>query len=357
MNYFEKYVSNTLGASGNQTYFISDNTPQKGRVFYKAFVGGEYEYSFLFTNKLDSTFADGSHSQANYECRNWHIIKATAMIVDKKESCLNEPKFKQIQALHFANNEQKYIIPGEIFNSDPVSLTCEKDDYICLEIEFQGTEIPYFEEIIIPTFRYENGKWVENKQTPISCMVGINRSVEKRIGFLGDSITEGIGVPMNSYLHWNACIANIIGEKYSYLNLGIGFGRANDAATKDIWLEKAKKMDAVTVCFGVNDIGHGYSEETIKCNLKSIVDELKRSNVRVILFTIPPFGYEKETKEKWYRINKYIKTELSEIAEIYDICAILCDKEPNDNIAKFGGHPNEEGCMLVARDFVDKISL
>ena len=47
MDFFKQYTSNTLAGSSNQSYFLSDNTLQIGRVFYKVFAGGRYNYSFL----------------------------------------------------------------------------------------------------------------------------------------------------------------------------------------------------------------------------------------------------------------------------------------------------------------------
>ena len=77
-NYFKAYVSNTLAGSGNQSYFVSDNTIQTGRVFYKVFAGGKYNYSFMFTNVIDSTYADGAHSKANLRCKEWTIKSLNA---------------------------------------------------------------------------------------------------------------------------------------------------------------------------------------------------------------------------------------------------------------------------------------
>ena len=68
MDFFKQYTSNTLAGSSNQSYFLSDNTVQTGRVFYKVFAGGRYNYSFMFTNVIDSTYADGTHSKANIKC-------------------------------------------------------------------------------------------------------------------------------------------------------------------------------------------------------------------------------------------------------------------------------------------------
>lgn len=357
MSYFKKYVSNTLAGSGNQSYFISDSNDQVGRVFYKAFAGGSYNYSFMFTNMIDSTYADGSHSKANIKCKNWTIKGAKAKILDGSTANFTSCNFKYEVELLFNKKPEKQVISGEIFNSDAVKLECNKGDYICLEIVFNGEQIPYFEELIIPSYRLIEGEWVESKQTPLACMVGCDRQVEKKIGFLGDSITEGIGVQNNSYAHWCAKIAEFTKEQYSYWNLGIGFGRAADAASNGVWLSKAKEMDTVTICFGVNDLGRGYSPMEIKCNLESIVRILKDNKVRTILFTIPPFDYDEETKEKWLQVNSYILNELSKITEVYDVVPIWGDKAPNEQHAIYGGHPNEGGSLLLAKDFTEKVKI
>lgn len=356
-NYFKAYVSNTLAGSGNQSYFVSDNTIQTGRVFYKVFAGGKYNYSFMFTNVIDSTYADGAHSKANLRCKEWTIKSAKVMVADKDTKDLANCEFKYEKTLTFNKKTEKTVAYEDVFHSDSIELECEKNDYICLEIGFCGEQIPYFEELIIPSFRLIDGKWVATKQTPLACMVGCDRPVTKKIGFLGDSITEGIGVPMNAYTHWNAKIAEMTGEQYSYWNLGIGFGRAADAASNGAWLNKAKQMDTVTICYGVNDLGRGYSPMEIKCNLETIVRILKDNKVRTILFTIPPFDYSEEIKAKWMEINNYIMNELSKITEVYDVVSVWGDESPNEQRAIYGGHPNEEGCLKLACNFLEKFTL
>ncbi|MBQ7353498.1 MAG: SGNH/GDSL hydrolase family protein [Clostridia bacterium] len=354
--YLNKYTSNTLASSSNQLYFNSNNEIQRSRAFYKIFAGGKYEYSFLFSNIIDSTYADGSISVANESCDEWEM-KAKILLIDSKETNLSSPKIENEYNLTFNKNSIKTVISKEIFYSDPIVIEAKKNDYFCVEIEFKGTKIPYFEEILIPTFRQYNGKWIPDKKAPVPAMLGAKREVEKKIGFLGDSITEGIGTPMNKYTHWNAIIAEKIGEKYSYWNLGIGYGRANDVAFDGIWLEKAKNLDLVTICFGVNDLGRGYTASEIENNLLKVVKILQKNNVKTILFTIPPFDYNEETKKKWNEINNYILTELSKITEVYDVAKIWGQDFPNNHLAKYGGHPDENGCMIMAKDFLNKYNL
>ncbi len=351
----KNFTSNTLAPSSNQSWFLGDGKIHKGRIFYKIFAGGEYNYSFMFTNTIDSTFSDGKHSQANLVCDEWEIHSLGIYIINEVTNSLNE---NEKITLTFNGEKSKSVIPKEIFYTDTVKLSFNKNDYICLEIEFSGNgKIPYMEEMIIPSFVYENGAWKECRQTPLCASILCDRPVQKKIGFFGDSITEGIGVSHNSYKWWCAQIAELVGEKYSYWDIGIGFGRAQDASSKGAWLEKAKKLDTATVCFGVNDICQGFSEEIVKNSLYTIVTELQNAGVRVILFTVPPFDYNLPKEQIWRSVNNYIKTDLSKIVEVYDTVSILGADAPNEHKAKYGGHPNEEGSTLLAKDFVSKIDL
>lgn len=187
-------------------------------------------------------------------------------------------------------------------------------------------------------------------------MIGCNREVNKKIAFFGDSITQGIGTANNSYMHWNSLLAKKLGDKFSYWNLGIGYGRANDAASKGAWFYKANTCDIIFVCFGVNDILMGQSQEQIKNDLRVIVESFKANGKKVILQTIPPFDYEGQNIQKWHRINSYIKNELKYIADfIYDNNPILSKDNQYPHMAKYGGHPNESGCIAWAEDLYNKI--
>ena len=351
----KNFASNTLAPSSNQSWFSGDGKIHKGRVFYKIFAGGSYNYSFMFTNMIDSTFSDGAHSQANLICDEYQIHSLGIYVTSDFTNNLDTNN--KIQ-LTFNGEKSKTVIPKEIFYTDTVKLFCNKNDYICLEIEFSGNgKIPYMEEMMIPSFVFENGNWIESKKTPLCASILCDRPVERKVGFFGDSITEGIGVSNNSYKWWCSQIAEAVGEKYSYWDIGIGFGRAQDASSKGSWLDKAKSLDTVTVCFGVNDICQGFSEETVKNSLYTIVTELKNAGVRVILFTVPPFDYDLQKEQIWRNVNNYIKNELSKIVEIFDTVSIWGCEQPNDHRAKYGGHPNEEGSTLLAREFVSKINL
>lgn len=353
MKYFETYTSNSIAGSGNQHFFlIGDNEIHRGRIYYKIFAGGTYNYSLLFSNIIDSTFADGAVSHCNLICDEWEIIEAS-LGVCKTSSMTMAEEPKKVAAMTFGGNTGKTVMPGEFFTSDPMELSAEKGDFLCMDITFKGTMIPYHEETMLPTFVMQEGNWVPCKHVPFAGMIGCDRKVEKRVGFFGDSITQGLGTPYNKYTHWNALLADAIGEKYSYWNLGLGYGRAEDAASDGAWLFKAKQLDAVVVCFGTNDVGQNKDVEKIKKDLRDIVLKLKAAGVKVLLQTLPPFDRREERQEKWLEVNRYVRQELAAEADaFFDVVPLLLDGPENEGKSKYNGHPNEKGCAIWAKELL-----
>ena len=346
MEYFKKYSSNTLAGSGNQFFFYNENEQQtRSCTLYKVTNGGEYPYSFLFSNTIDSTYSNGAISHKNLVIDAWTIER---MLVGVCSRC-DENSFEYPQNMKqilFCGQKQKVVNPAELFCTDPVTLNAKNGEYICVEIVFSGNIIPNHEQSIIPSFVFDDGEWIASKKHPFVSMIGIQKPTKKKIAFLGDSITQGIGTPVNSYEHWNAVLANLLGNEYAYWNLGLGFGRADDAASDGMWLYKAKQNEIVFVCYGVNDILQGYSADNIKKNLQTIVDKLHNSGTRVIMQTIPPFNYSEEHRGKWQEINDFIKYELKNAELVFDCVKYLAKNDRELHTAKYGGHPNSDGCKV-----------
>jgi lysophospholipase L1-like esterase len=258
--------------------------------------------------------------------------------------------------VYFNGQKSKQVMPGEFFYCDPIELEYEENEYLCLEITFSGKMIPHHEQSLLPVFVKDGDVWKSSKQMPFAGMIGCDRKVKGKVAYLGDSITQGIGTKPNSYLHWNALLSQKLGSEYSYWNLGLGFGKASDAASDGAWLYKAKQNDVIFVCFGVNDILQGKSEEDIKSDLTCIVETLKKSGKKVILQTIPPFGYVGANVEKWNRVNAYILTELkNKVDYVFDTRKYLSVKEIPER-AKYNDHPNEEGCQVWADALFNEIT-
>ena len=349
MNYFSRYTSNTTAASANQLFFspISAVKPTTGRVYYRVFAGGTYRYSLLFSNILDSTFDHGDIAKRNRVIDTWHLDGVRVAVTDNCDP--NTLNSDDMLPLTFGGAHEKKVAPGEFFTSDALALTAKCGDYVCVEYRYRGKEIPYHEERIIPAYVQQDGKWFDTSRVPFLGMLGCDRPVKKRIVFWGDSITQGIGTERNSYDHWNARLAEMLGKEYAYWNLGIGFGRASDASSLGAWFYKAKHADLAVVCFGVNDLLQTGDSEAIKRDLTEIVDALTRARVKVLLQTVPPFNYTGDLIEKWKDVNAYIKNELATRVEaVFDNSTVLSLSADEPQKTCFGGHPNAEGCRLWA---------
>lgn len=351
MDFFEKYVSNTTAGSANQTVFFHGDGV--GRVFYRLFCGGKFRYSFLFSNAVDSTFADGSISWCNRPCETW-TLRAAACAVVKTYRGPEVPEGAW-QKLTFSGESSKQVAPGEFFSSDPVEIEADAGEYLCVELSFAGQTVPCHEEILVPTFVQENGEFVPSKKMPVPQMVGCDRPVKKRVAYLGDSITQGIGTEPNSYTHWNHLVSEALGTEYAFWNLGIGYGRAADASTDGSWLYKAAQNDCIVVCFGVNDIFWYGDTEAIKGHLYNIVSLLKQRGLKVILQTTPPFNYDERTGNIWREVNRYIKEDLAQLCDgVFDVVPILGDPT-HPEWAVYGGHPNAEGCRAWAQALIPAV--
>ena len=356
MDYFKRFHSNTLAGSGSQFFFRNEDETNitRGCCFYKIFEGGEYPYSFLFSNTIDSTYSSGAKSHKNLIVDSWVIEE---MLVGVAAFC-DKNSFERpadMKPVLFSGKGRRVVNPGELFCSDDIILNGKCGEYICLEIAFSGGMIPYHDESIIPTFVLEDGEWVPSKKHPFPSMIGSEIGAKKKIAFLGDSITQGIGTPVNSYAHWNAVLAEGLGREYSYWNLGLGFGRADDAASDGVWLYKAKQNDFVFVCYGVNDILQGYDAETIKKNLQIIVDKLTDAGVRVVIQTVPPFNYSDTHRAIWNDVNNFIKNDIKNVTMVFDCVPCLSVGDEKLHIAKYGGHPDEEGCRVWGEALLEAV--
>ena len=356
MKWFDTFVSNTLGGTGNQLFHrYGDARIRRGRVYYKIFAGGKFRYSLLFSNIIDSTYKVEYGSIRNYVCDEWEILDA-AVGVCKTTTAEIAGEVGSFVPLTFGGSRRKYVAPGEFFTSDPVELAPERGDYLCVEVEFRGETIPYHLESIVPTFVRENGEWIPDKRVPVPGMVGCDRHVKARIGYFGDSITQGIGTPPNAYTHWCALAARALGEDFSHWNLGIGYGRGQDAASDGAWMFKARHVDAAVVTFGSNDVGRGRSVEEMKRDFTRLVDLLHDAGVGVFLQTLPPFDWKDDFYDRWRAINDFLRNELAGKTEDFlDVAPLLTDETRGPGMSKYGKHPDEAGCRVWADALIPRL--
>ena len=348
MQYFDEYVSNTLAGSANQSFFDLEGKTKCARVYYKLFAGGKFDYSLLYSNTVDSTYADGAHSRKNYVCDEWEILSLRVKICTSSDPSNDDGTFFDVT---FDGKPTKRVRPAELFSTDPVTLQAKEGEYLCVEITFTGNQIPCHPELWVASYAKTENGFVADKALPVPSMVGCKRQVKKRVAFVGDSITQGIGPAPDSYLHYAALTAQALGTEYSFWDLGIGFARADDLASNGVWMYKAKQVDAACICFGVNDLNRGFTAQQIIDNLTFIVNELQKAGVKVLLQTIPPCDYMPERIENWKTVNEYILQTLSKTVPVfYTSLAIASQDEPYRAI--YGGHPNEQGSALWANALV-----
>jgi lysophospholipase L1-like esterase len=356
------YPSNiSLGTSSN-TMFQPDKT---GCCTYRIFVKpervGELEWRFWYSNTVDSTWDNGSFSRANMQGCNWSIKSAFVAMADENKMC------SELMPVLFDGKSNKEVAPAETFWSDSVTIKVSQKDYIvftwCIEFT-ENSIIPITPDTQAPTYTAEGDysrdlgleHFIDANGIPVPNLFGAKVNVGTYLAFIGDSITQGCGTENNKYEHWVPKIAKKLGSQTSVWNLGLGYGRAQDAATKGAWLKKAMHYDIVSVCFGVNDIlpHGGRSQEEIVSDLTGIVDTLKSSNPsrKVILFTVPPFDLCGGERKTWEYVNDKIKNVLSKKVDgVFDMGAVLSKPEPNENETIFGSHPNGFGGTAVAEAF------
>ncbi len=353
VDFFQKMSSNTLAGSANQTFFYTEESEKEyvGRVFYKVFCGGTYRYAFLFSGATDSSFPIENKTPADTPILDWEITFARVGICNCCDISIM-PNLFNLKPLYFKGKRNKKVDTSAFFCTDEIQLSAQKGEYICLEIGYKGERIPHHFENSIPAFEMKGDAWVPSNRAVFASMVGCDRKVEQRIAFLGDSITQGLGVENNSYKHWNALISDMLGEKYAFWNLGIGFGMANDCAIGKQWLNKAKKNDIVVVCFGVNDLSRVKNGEQTKKDLLYIVQSLKSAGCKVLLQTIPACNPHPSNLRTWEDVNEYILTRLKDETDIVFDTSSFLQKEGMIATAKYGVHPSEEGCEIWAKKLV-----
>ncbi len=347
MNYFENFVSATPSPNNAQSFFLTGDKDKEitSRVYAKLEAEGECTFSLLFSNILDTTFSDGSHSRKNRINAPYEIISARAGIVKTADVYMpTEPD--NFVDVTFNGNKGKNVAAGEFFNTDEFTFNVNRGDFLCWEMTFKGTELVYHHENKMAVFVWDGDKFVHSVLTPLPGMVGVKKKAT-RLTFWGDSITQGCGTDVEGLYKF---YASYIAEDYSLdvavWDIGTGFARGDDAASNGAWMYKAKHSDIVSVCFGVNDIQQGFTYEQICKNLGYIIDELHKYGIKVIIQSIPPFELG-DGLQLWYKVNDYIRDVLSQKADAYfDNVPILA---PDDGFTpKYGSHPNALGHRLWA---------
>ena len=84
-------------------------------------------------------------------------------------------------------------------------------------------------------------------------------------------------------------------------------------------------------------------------SLRTVVGRLREAGVRVLLQTIPPFNNAGEERERWLKVNDWIRSTLAFEADAwFDVMPVLSESPERPYMARYGGHPDGTGCAAWA---------
>ena len=356
---FKIYQSNSVTPSGNNYVLKSEDGESVTETFRGVFhvqEYGELEYKFYFSNNVDSTYSNGKYSYRNMPTEDYKIISAKVGTVSNLMGLGNSTNLKDVT---FDGKKTREVAAGETYWSDAVTFDVPEGKFLAFEWTVEYTVIAAtISENTIALLNKKAGSFAATSAAPMPDLIGCKRDNALRVGFIGDSITMGVGAGSKDHQFWIAKVAKGLGTDISFWNLGLGYARANDMVNSPAWLEKAKQNDVVVICFGVNDINSG-GYEVGQRNSTQIIEDIETiakactdAGAEVILFTTPPYAYASGRGGVWTALVKKIKTLAEEKGyKLFDFAAILGDPDdPSQYI--YGDHPNAAGCTAVAEAFI-----
>lgn len=356
---FDKYISNTVVATGNN-YIIGEAEKSTFRAYFPLEEYGNLEYCFYFSNTVDSTYDSGTTAYAGLSGGQYTI--ESAYIADGGSGPDDEIKNKT--EVTFNGQKTKNVTENEAFWSDSLKFNIEEGHYLVWEWTVTGKNIPCIKMSNLTSTTadlYGEETFTYTDEIPLPQMIGANRDIKHNIAAIGDSITQGCQTEFMKYEFWSARISNLLGDDYGFYNCGLGWARASDAALDGNWLERAKSAETVIVAFGTNDIISGkYQSEKgstateIDEYLRGVLEKLKDAGCKIIVFNAPPQDYDEEHEKTRLDYNELCKKTCEEYgAEYFDFASYLSTKEEPSK-AVYGGHPNGEAGKIVAEAFVEK---
>ena len=166
--------------------------------------------------------------------------------------------------------------------------------------------------------------------------------------FLGDSLTEGLGVNKEDAFPKivESMIQNDLKKDITIINGGVSGSTTSDGLARLRWYLK-KKPFIVFLALGANDGLRGLNLEESQKNLEEIINYAQKANAKVILagMLIPPnYGpdYSQRFKEMYEKLK--IKYKLKTMPFLLD--GVAGKKELNQ---RDGIHPNEQGHKIIAK--------
>jgi acyl-CoA thioesterase-1 len=168
----------------------------------------------------------------------------------------------------------------------------------------------------------------------------------KKLLFLGDSITEGLGVAKaDSYPSLIEKKVKETGKNWVVVNASISGSTTASGPSRMKWQLKAKP-DLVVLALGANDGLRGLDLKAMEKNLSETIEMAQNEKIQVVLagMMMPP-NYGKDYRQKFQEVYPRLakKYHLKSIPFLLDGVAGNPELNQADGI-----HPNEKGHKIIA---------
>ena len=171
---------------------------------------------------------------------------------------------------------------------------------------------------------------------------------KETILFLGDSLTEGLGV--NKEEAYPSLVQNLIktnlNKEISIINGGVSGSTTSDGLARLKWYLR-KKPSIILIALGANDGLRGLNLKKTQENLEEIVINAKDSGAKVLLagMLMPP-NYGPNYTQDFEKMYRYIQKKYNLKSMPFLLDGIAGKQEFNQ---RDGIHPNAKGHILIAK--------
>jgi acyl-CoA thioesterase-1 len=166
--------------------------------------------------------------------------------------------------------------------------------------------------------------------------------------FLGDSLTEGLGVNKEDAFPKlvETMIQNELQKDITVINGGVSGSTTSDGLARLKWYMK-KKPYLVFLALGANDGLRGLNLQQSEQNLEEIIKYAQKHNAKVLLagMLIPP-NYGVEYSQQFKKMYQQLKNKYNLGSMPFLLDGVAGKKELNQ---RDGIHPNEAGHQHIAK--------
>ena len=167
--------------------------------------------------------------------------------------------------------------------------------------------------------------------------------------FLGDSLTEGLGVTKEDAFPKlvETMIQIELKKDITVINGGVSGSTTSDGLDRLKWYMK-KKPSIVFLALGANDGLRGLDLKQSQENLEEIIKYAQDSNAKVLLagMLIPP-NYGPKYSENFRKMYEQLKDKYKLKSMPFLLEGVAGNKELNQ---RDGIHPNEQGHKIIAKN-------